>query len=386
MRSFVLAALAALVTGGPPGRAADPPPARKLHVLLAIDTGSDLRASVLLDQERMERVFKANIPADRLAFQTLTGSKLTSENVLAHYRGLKVGPDDALLFFYAGHGAKDPDKGNAFVPQLGKVPPVYRSDVREAMRKTGAGLVVLLTDCCSTHSKLAGKPVYGATRPVTPASATGIHPTIEHLFFRHRGVVDITAAADGEASWSDFKDGGVFTRTLGKQLLRPIAELDTDGDKFVSWKEFFPVLKKESEGTFRSWSARMRSAGADVDQSTQRPTSFSLGEPTGGAPPPDATVGVYAVICLVNESGEAVKYKYRWSARDEWQTTEMASGKRGEHSAPRAKGADLPRFEILFDGNKTVIELEADTWTGTGAPPRGAAGREYPILLRKKDK
>jgi hypothetical protein len=113
------------VAAAGPARAADP--ARKLHVLLAIDTASNLRDSVLIDQRRMERLFRCNVPADRLSISTLTGPNLTTAGVLAHYRGLKVGPDDALLFFYAGHGAMDPEKGHAFVPQLGKVPPVSRT-------------------------------------------------------------------------------------------------------------------------------------------------------------------------------------------------------------------------------------------------------------------
>jgi hypothetical protein len=219
---------------------------------------------------------------------------------------------------------------------------------------------------------------------VEGAAATATHPTIEHLFFRHRGVIDVTAASDGEASWGDRKEGGLFTRTLGRELVRPVAQLDVDRDRRVSWKEFFPRLRRETEGTFRSWSAAMRGTGESIDQPTQKPAAFDLGEPVADAPEP-GPASVHAVICLANESGEGVRYRYRWTGEKEWRTAAMDSGKRGEHSTPLAKGPDGVRFEILFEGNKSAIELEPDTWTGSGAPPKRAAGREYPILLRKKD-
>jgi hypothetical protein len=384
MRNHLLAAVA-VVVGGACAPAADPPPG-KLYALLAIDTASNLRDSVEVDGGQMDRLLKANVPAARLDLQTLTGTKLTAAAVAAHFKGLKVRPEDTVLLFYAGHGATDPDKGHAFVPQMGKVPPVFRSDVRDAMKKTGAGLVVLLSDCCSTKSRLAGKPGYGATRPVTPAAGTAIHPTLGDLFFGHRGVVDVTAATDGEASWGDPQGGGLFTRTLARQLVRPPSALDADGDKFVSWKEFFPAVQKGTEGEYKAWSAKMRARGEDVDQPTQRPREFSLGEAGGTGPKAEPAVRTFATVCLVNESGEEVKFKYRFTGQEAWQPAALAPGKRGEYSAPQGKAAYLPRFELQFDGAKSAAELEADAWSGTDTPPPGAAGREFPIILRKKEK
>ncbi len=380
-----LAALVAVLTLPTLGGAADPAPP-KLYALLAIDTASDLKGSVVLDQQRMDRLLRANVPPDRLVVDTLTGTKLTGPNLVAYYKALKPRPEDTVFFFYAGHGAKDPDKGHALVPQLLKTPPVYRSDVREAMKRTGAGLVVLLTDCCSTKSKLAGKPYFGSTRPVTPKGAGGLHPTLDFLFFRHTGVVDVTAASDGEASWSDFKDGGILTRTLAKCLLRPPAGLDADRDQRVTWKEFFPVLERETQGTYKAWGATMRARGEAIDQPNQRPNAFSLGEPSAGpAKKPDPAtppVTAHAVVCIVNESGEDVKFSYRWAAADPWKAAAILPKKRGEYSAAQT-GSELPRFEIQFEGSKSVAELEADAWSGAGPPPPGAAGREYPIVLRK---
>jgi hypothetical protein len=91
---------------------------------------------------------------------------------------------------------------------------------------------------------------------------------------------------------------------------------------------------------------------------------------------------VYAVVCLSNESGEEIKFKYRFTGEQDWKDAVIPTGKKGEYSAPQGKAAELPQFEIR-EGTKTAT-LEADAWTGTGTPPSGAAGRVYPILLRKK--
>lgn len=389
---FTVIALASDLPG------ADDLPIHKLRVVLAIDTESDLRESVEIDQQRMTRLLKGNIPADKLEIQTIIGTQLTAANVVKHYKGVKAGPDDALLFYYAGHGAKDPTKGNAFMPQQGKAKPIFRTDVRDAMKQTGAGLVVLLTDCCSTKMKLLD---WGGTRAVygNGAAAAAIHPTLEALFFRHKGVVDITAASDGQASWSDLSEGGVFTRTLAKQIVRPPVSMDADRDGMLTWKEFYPVLHKESDGAFIAWSAQMRRLGEAVEQKTQVPVSFSLGQvvkPSDVVAKPNATstdAGTapaktekpasksHAVICLVNESGEDLKYQFRWSDKDEWQMTTLAPSKRNEHTTPIGPTGIQP-FRVMFGGSKTVIDLEADTWTGDKPPP-GAGSREYPIILRK---
>ncbi len=379
--ALLLAGIAGLLSELP--LRADDTPIRKLHVLFAIDTNSNLRDSVTLDHDRMDRLLRAHVQGEKLEIVTLKGKDVTAENVLKHYQNHKFGPGDAVLFFYAGHGAKDPKKGHAFVPQMQKTPPIYRSDVVEVMKKSGAGLVVVLSDCCSTEAKLAGKPFYGTIRPVKPASATATHPTLEALFFRHRGVVDLTAASDKQASWGDHRDGGIFTRTLARLLLQPSSDFQKEKGSVLTWAEFFPAVKKETEGTFRSWQSKMRSKGEEVDQAAQTPASFSLGEAVRGIEPVDGKgPPVHAVICLVNESGEELRYKFRWAETDEWKSTTLADKKRSEHSTPVGKSG-IPKFAILMEGNKKPIELDADTWTGEKVPP-GAAGREYPIILRKK--
>src|SRR4051812_3082226 len=81
---------------------------KKLHVLVVLDTNSSLEPELRIDQGHLETLFQDNVPRERLALKVFTGKQVTREAILAHYRSLKVSPNDALLFFYGGHGGRTP--------------------------------------------------------------------------------------------------------------------------------------------------------------------------------------------------------------------------------------------------------------------------------------
>ena len=228
------------------------PPAelRKLHALLVIDTRSGLGESVVIDGERMGHLLQRGIPRDKLDMTVLTGKDVTAARILNYYRNLKADANDAVLFYYAGHGAIDPAKGHFLALQELDTKPLLRSDLRKAMQDKNPGLQVLLTDCCSSRFKLPDKK-----RKVIEevGEAKELDPVLRCLLFRHRGVVDVTAASDNTAAFGDDHEGGVFTRTLGALLTSRVADLDANNDKFVSWNEVFPRLQKDTEQVFARW-------------------------------------------------------------------------------------------------------------------------------------
>src|SRR5437762_3577308 len=71
--------------------------------------------------------------------------------------------------------------------------PLFRHEVRGAMEARGAGLVLLLTDCCSTPRKLP--PLLTESKGMVERART-LRPTVRSLLFQARGTVDITAATD----------------------------------------------------------------------------------------------------------------------------------------------------------------------------------------------
>ncbi len=322
--------------------AAPPPELRKVYALLVVDTLSDLGESVKVDGERIDHLLSNMLPKDRAEIVVLTGKDVNANAILSYFRGLKVGRDDALFFYYAGHGATDPQKGHFLALQELGTKPLLRADLRRVMQEHQPGLVVIMTDCCSTRFSL------GKTRRLylDKGNAASIDPVLRCLLYQSRGLVDITAAS-GNASFGDDHEGGIFTRSFAKLVEDGIASSDANHDGFVSWPEFFSRLQSRTEGVFITWAQHQRARGEEVDQTSQKPMAFSLG--TGGESP---------VVRLRNETIEPMEYEYRWAGGSSWQSGRIAPHAVAEHAPPPGGGNRPTTLEVRFKGGKTA-ELQA---------------------------
>lgn len=337
VRWLVPAAL--LVTGNLALADTRPQELRTLHGLIVIDTLSGLGESVAVDGSHIEDLLRGGIPRDRLDVTLLTGKDVTAPKILDYYRNVKVGPGDGLLFFYAGHGATDPEKGHFFALQKLHTTPLSRSDLRQAMLARRPGLVVILTDCCSTRFKI------GKKRKVTaiPGVANHLDPALRCLLFQHRGVVDVTAAAEG-AAFGDDDEGGLFTRTLTGSIRRHAARLTTAPDKFVSWVELFHDVEQGTAREFAHWSRDQQARGEHVDQKTQKPRAFEL--------PRDPT---RPSLTVRNGTNRVVRYRCRWGNDGDWEQIAMAPLGGRLHLAPADRsGAETPLLNVEFDDGETA--------------------------------
>jgi Caspase domain len=348
--------------------ASEAPEQKRLLALLVIDTNSNLAESVACDLHTMECLLRNNIPEGRLEVKILKKDEVTREKILDHYKKLDVKPTDALLFFYAGHGATDPDLGHCLVLQHSndkqerKYRLLARRELRDVMQEKQPGLVVILTDCCSNIVRLkeSKRPV---SEFVTPKVVT---PVVRNLLFQHRGIVDISASTN-EPSWGDDRQGGLFTRSLRATMESKVADLDANKDGFVTWAECFPVLsKKTNEEYLRYKSEHMRSEdGKDLaKQKEQLPRVYRL--------LPDAPLGKqgsWAVVSLTNRTKDPVSFKYRWAGNTEWTEEMLPKGEKTTISLPLAGGAgQVPVLELLEKSEKQSQKLEAKRWEGTGHP------------------
>jgi Caspase domain len=254
---------------------------KKLRVLLVIDSGSNLSNSVARDRANLEKTLRNAIPRDHLDIKVIDGKGVTRDAILETIRGLKTGPTEALLFYYAGHGKIDENNGQSLCLQQGRVAGLPRAEVRRALERKKAGLVVLLTDCCSTKENRRSCVTTGKKRDLDKEPMDrGIHdqvaPMLRYLFFQHRGVADITAAQDGTASYCD-NNGGVFTRALCK-LLRSSGK---DRGRFVTWKDFADKLSHQTQKEYDALCEMTRTrdkVNLKEEQATQKPRVFSLPE------------------------------------------------------------------------------------------------------------
>jgi hypothetical protein len=289
MRTLFVALLAALIAAsalaqGRPGSGE----LRRVRVLVIADTDSDLATSVKIDLARIRALFAVHVPKSRYTLDVLDGKKVTRQNVLDYYRNLKPARDEAVVCFFAGHGAIDKRRGHYLQMRPARGPVLLRSELRAAMYASRPALMVLLTDCCSNHVNLT---VPDAEMPAAPPKKetkpeVKLHPTLRELLFVARGVVDVTGTQAGTSAWGDDKEGGVFTRSVCRTLLRPVRELDGNRDGQVTWKEAFAHLRTSTSTEFKRWKHSIPAADrGSIRQDDQKPHAFLIRENARAAPP-----------------------------------------------------------------------------------------------------
>lgn len=217
---------------------------KRLRVLMLIDTNDKLATNFTVSERFMKAILSNGIPASRLDITVLRGDDATPRKVLDYYRNLQTGPEEAVLFYYAGHGAIDRARGAKPAWARGhylalNAGTLYRSDVYDAIKAKNPGLTIILTDCCS-----ADVPARPADYTTTDDGAPTVAPPRElsHLcrclFFRHRGVVDRTAAWDGTCGYSDAGIGNWYTAAITRMFAAPQQWVPDSGRSFAGWDSF----------------------------------------------------------------------------------------------------------------------------------------------------
>jgi hypothetical protein len=369
----VLGGLAALAGLPGPARAGDAPEElKRIHILMVIDSGDErVGKSVLVDKKRMTTMWSRTIPADRFVLKVLQGKEVTRKNILAHYKNLRVGKGEGKVFYYAGHGVTQ--KGsNRHVFQLSSDELLPRDEVRAAMDPKKTDLVVLLSDCCSTVRRLELEPDRWMDVIDRPQK---IHPTVSCLFFRSRGVVDITAATDN-ASWGDDTNGGVFTRTLCGLLLRRAISLDANKDGFVDWGEFFDKLKNGTQAEFGYWREdvldKARGMAIEIDPVLMKKDVRQVPKFFGQLPR-RADAG-WLLACLRNKRDEPLVYEIHWEG-GKWEEYTLKPGQKRVHCLEVKKGdPERPRLEVRVKG-RAPRKVETEWKSGNEKPTRDEAKR-----------
>jgi hypothetical protein len=211
--------------------------ASHVRVLLACDTAAlNLGCGVATDLGRMEQYFEEAFRNQPGVCQTdkLTSPDLTADRIVEYYSKLQTVPSDTLVFYYSGHGKVTP-LGQALAISDGSF--VYRAKMIDEMQKRPHRCLIVVTDCCSSTTVLEKneaanrrdrvKQILGDDLPIEMPQ--GVDPrTVEWLFRRHTGTIDLTAASPSrdQFSWSTNETGGFFTYSLVRVLRMDVNQIN----------------------------------------------------------------------------------------------------------------------------------------------------------------
>jgi hypothetical protein len=261
----------------------------------------------------LEQLFKKGLGGRATVTVTmLVGADVTPAKVLRYFRDLRaVDETTGLVLYYSGHGGIDgATRQHALTFDSGTL---WRADVREAMLARKPGFAAVITDCCSGYAAIRAvavavgrADVAAGFVPAEPEYPAEVVKTLDDLFLRHRGLVDVTAAADGTFAIGT-AEGGLFTIATRDTVRQPRAVLDVSADKFVSWAEIWPVIQGNTNGLYRR-------GRPDPKQPDQIPRAFSiplLKDPELPPPRPPVPSGT-AMVGVTNRTGHELIAHLKW--------------------------------------------------------------------------
>jgi hypothetical protein len=106
---------------------------------------------------------------------------------------------------------------------------------------------VILTDCCSDAIGARDAIPKLPKKQKDYGSPNSVEPGYEQLFFRTKGVVDITAADDGKLASGHVVNGGVFTCSFRDAIIKEV------NNGKLTWNDFYGKLKDQVAETRKNW-------------------------------------------------------------------------------------------------------------------------------------
>ena len=212
--------------------------AQTFHVITMTDTNDrNIGAGVDVDRKKMlnemETVagFLEEFGYDS-RFSDYYGVNCGKATLIQAVNDLQVGPEDVVMFFYSGHGARAFNDSDPF-PQmcLGTSNEQLWTPatlIKNMIVKKNPRLTLVFTDCCN-------KPAPGVTIKSVIAKTSGYTDTngvkkeaYKKIFLESKGYVQATSSKDGEYSYCT-SDGSVFTVAL-LDILKNVGEGSVTAD------------------------------------------------------------------------------------------------------------------------------------------------------------
>jgi hypothetical protein len=227
----------------------------RLHLIIAIDSTSpdiadDMRSNLYLCNSSI----REHVPRERLTTTIISDGTLSQQNVLVKIQELDVLPDDAVAFYYSGHGFYEAGgRGTFITPRADQGARFYRSTVEQAIQARQPRLSVVIFDCCSVvPSGPLALPAPGDPNVMT----TKTSPLFESLFFEAKGSITLVSSSPGEYALCHvpfFEQGKTNPSYLYGSLFTGelISLLGGRSKERLTWEDFCPALRQNVSRKFK---------------------------------------------------------------------------------------------------------------------------------------
>lgn len=242
----------------------------KLYALILVDDGNKENGPAnKAGAALFEKMLKDGVPASRLGeFWTLSGLSLTHDKIRDTLATMPIQADDTIVCFFSGAATFD-EAAKTFMLSATAGGQFPRAELRAELLLQKARLTVFITDAPAHR-------VQPENVPVLPD--TGGPFQLEGLFFRHKGLVDVHAAAATENAFPRGNEGGMFTLALAQAAGRL-----NNADQAGAWSKLFEDAVVTTERIFRAYRQLVLDSDTVTaeekrpyrEQQTQTPTALS---------------------------------------------------------------------------------------------------------------
>ncbi len=142
----------------------------------------------------------------KLAEHSVIGSNLNNQNVRTIINNLPVRTNDAVIFYYAGHG-KNPQTGTQWPSMILNDQNLELNFVVNKLKQKNPRFLLAIADTCNDFPNSGIYPITNKSNYFN----TFKRQNYQNLFLKTRGYIIASGAEPGQLSWSDSSYGGLFT-------------------------------------------------------------------------------------------------------------------------------------------------------------------------------
>jgi hypothetical protein len=222
-------------------------------IIVANTNDASIGKSCEIDRDATLATFKEIAEFLNIQFvpKEISGNIYSKKNVENAIKAISPNPNDIVVFYYSGHGFSDSSDKYLF-PHLDLRDKIFEypgapyelkmEDIYATLKKKGARLTMVFSDCC--NSAIGKAPVSSSNAIGTRPSGLGWSQNNCRSLFMDTKQYSIlmTAAAKGEESAGNSNDGGFFTFNFRETMEKYMAPVFKD----ITWEKIVQTAQTQT--------------------------------------------------------------------------------------------------------------------------------------------